>query len=75
MSNLRGLKIKTTTWSEIKEKYGYTDNNDNCEFGFEFVPDENGLRLMDELLWFTSEAEMHTYINQNELKVLDVCEV
>ena len=71
MSEIKGLPITTTTWTETKEKYGYpeNDNNEGYEYGFEFVPDEDGYTPMDAQ-WFETEREMYTYINRNELKVL-----
>mgnify|MGYP000064470396 FL=1 len=69
MSTIKGLKVKTTTWTKTKKEFGYpeNDNNDGFEFGFEFIEDEDGYMPMDAQ-WFLSESDMYTFMNKNELK-------
>lgn len=70
MSTIKGLPIKTTTWTKTKKEFNYpeNDNNDGFEHGFEFIEDEDGYVPMDAQ-WFKTESDMYTFINQNELKV------
>jgi len=70
MSTIKGLAIKTTTWTATKKEFNYPENDDNggFEYGFEFIEDEDGFIPMDAQ-WFLSEMDMYTFINQNELKV------
>ena len=69
MSIIKGLPIRTTTWSKTKKDFNYPENDNNMglEYGFEFIEDEDGFTPMNEQ-WFKSERDMRTFINQNELK-------
>jgi hypothetical protein len=71
MSTIKGLSIRTTTWTQTKERFNYpeNDNNGGYEYGFEFEPDNEGYVPM-EAQWFLTEQDMYTFINKNELKVL-----
>ena len=68
MSTIKGLSIKTPiTWTEVKKEFNYPEDdfNEGFEYGFEFHEHEDSL----DAQWFKTESDMHTFINQNELKI------
>ncbi len=68
---MKGQLIELVNWEDVRRdnKYPIEDNNEGYIFGIEFVTDDDNPFPMDAQ-WFTTEREMYTFINKNELKIL-----